>query len=108
MSTVTIPNSDYDAFDALIHHICPCHPVFSRYIPAYSTLDENTQGDNWFLPKENSLSTGVCLRIENGFFRVFPYENQALVPFEAAVRALNPAVAVKIRNASVHVALSRM
>ncbi|KAG8770838.1 hypothetical protein FRC15_003884, partial [Serendipita sp. 397] len=51
---------------------------------------------------------GVALRVENNpaRFRVFPYENLSLVPFEAAVRALNPLVAVKIRSASVHAALA--
>ncbi len=37
---------------------------------------------------------------------MFPYENRFLEPFEAAVRALNPVVAVKVRSAAVHVALS--
>jgi hypothetical protein len=37
---------------------------------------------------------------------VFPYENRFLEPFEAAVRVLNPVVAVKVRSAAVHVALS--
>jgi hypothetical protein len=39
-------------------------------------------------------------------FRVFPYENPALEPFETAVAALNPQVAVKVRSAAVHAALS--
>jgi hypothetical protein len=39
-------------------------------------------------------------------FRVFPYENASLEPFEAAVSALNPLVAVKVRNAAVHAALA--
>ena len=39
-------------------------------------------------------------------FRVFPYENRYLEPFEAAVRALNPVVAVKVRSAAVHAALA--
>jgi len=37
---------------------------------------------------------------------VFPYENSALAPFEAAVRILNPVVAVKVRSAAVHAALA--
>ncbi|KAF8063260.1 glycosyl transferase family group 2-domain-containing protein [Lyophyllum atratum] len=32
---------------------------------------------------------------------VFPYENPALIPFEAAVRGLNPVVAVKLRSSAV-------
>jgi hypothetical protein len=39
-------------------------------------------------------------------FRVFPYENPALEPFETAVAALNPQVAVKVRSAAVHAALA--
>lgn len=51
------------------------------------------------------MQAGVCLRIQPGKYRVFPYENKFLEPFEAAVRALNPSVAVKVRSAAVHVAL---
>ena len=51
---------------------------------------------------------GVCLRVEPGRFRVFPYENRYLEPFEAAVRALNPVVAVKTRSAAIHAALANM
>ncbi|KAL4076632.1 glycosyl transferase family group 2-domain-containing protein [Scleroderma yunnanense] len=80
---------DYDAYDALLHHI------FKR-----------TQGDAWFRPSEENVSAGVCLRVEPGHFRVFPYENPLLAPFEAAVRTLNPVVAVKVRNAAVHAALA--
>jgi hypothetical protein len=39
---------------------------------------------------------------------VFPYENISLEPFEAAVAALNPVVAVKVRSAAVHAALSEI
>jgi hypothetical protein len=53
-----------------------------------------------------NIHAGVCLRIQNGQYRVFPYENRSLEPFEAAVRILNPVVAVKLRSAAVHVALS--
>ena len=65
-----------------------------------------TQGDAWFKPAEENSFTGVCLRVEPGIFRVFPYENAALEPFEAAVRVLNPEVAVKVRSAAVHAALA--
>ncbi|KAG8215894.1 glycosyl transferase family group 2-domain-containing protein [Butyriboletus roseoflavus] len=80
---------DYDAYDALLHHI------FKR-----------TQGDAWFKPSEENISAGVCIRVEPGHFRVFPYENPYLAPFEAAIRTLNPVVAVKVRSAAVHAALS--
>ena len=52
------------------------------------------------------MHAGVCLRVEPGHFRVFPYENRHLEPFEAAVRALNPVVAVKMRSAAIHAALA--
>ena len=65
-----------------------------------------TQGEAWFKPSEENVHAGVCLRVSNGHFRVFPYENRYLEPFEAAVRVLNPVVAVKIRSAAIHAALS--
>lgn len=60
------------------------------------------------MPSEEVMSTGVAMRVDDGFFRVFPYENQALVPFEAAVRKLNPVVAVKMRSAAIHAAIRKM
>jgi len=60
------------------------------------------------MPTEDIISTGVCLRVDDGYFRVFPYENPALVPFEAAVRRLNPVVAVKLRSAAVTAAIRKM
>ncbi|KAJ7641180.1 glycosyl transferase family group 2-domain-containing protein [Roridomyces roridus] len=80
---------DYDSFDAILQFL------FKR-----------TQGDAWFKPSEENVSAGVCLRVEPGQFRVFPYENPYLVPFEAAVRGLNPLVAIKVRSAAVHAALA--
>ncbi|PVF94594.1 hypothetical protein CPB86DRAFT_776587 [Serendipita vermifera] len=82
---------DYDAYDALLHHIF-----------------KQTQGDAWFKPAEETISTGVCLRVEPGVFRVFPYENPELEPFEAAVRVLSPEVAVKVRSAAVHTTFTIM
>lgn len=69
-------------------------------------LRQQTQGAAWFKPSEENISAGVCIRVEPGHFRVFPHENPFLVPFEAAVRGLNPLVAVKVRNAAVHSALA--
>lgn len=60
------------------------------------------------MPTDEIVSTGVALRVENGFFRLFPYENPSLIPFEAAVRRLNPVVAVKIKDAPVHAAMGRI
>ena len=86
-----IPQADYDAYDAILHHIFRA-----------------TQGDGWFKPPQESKATGVCLRVDAdaGAFRMFPYQNEGLRAFEVAVKELNPVVAVKVRNASVHAALS--
>ena len=85
---------DYDYCDAILHHIF-----------------KHTQGDAWFRPNEQNISSGVALRVSDvndpvPEFRVFPYENPTLEPFETAVSGLNPVVAVKIRNAAVHAALA--
>jgi hypothetical protein len=48
---------DYDAYDAILHM------VFKK-----------TQEDAWFKPSEENVAAGVCLRVETGHFRVFPYE----------------------------------
>jgi hypothetical protein len=83
---------DYDRYDAFLHH------VFKQ-----------TQGDAWFRPNEDAISPGVAIRVnDTPEFRVFPYENIALEPFETAVTALNPAVAVKVRSAAVHAALAEV
>ncbi|EPQ51585.1 hypothetical protein GLOTRDRAFT_140976 [Gloeophyllum trabeum ATCC 11539] len=82
---------DYDRYDAFLHHIF-----------------KQTQGDAWFRPTEDNLACGVALRVADGEFRVFPYENIALEPFETAVSALNPVVAVKVRSAAVHAALAEV
>lgn len=80
---------DYDPYDALLHHVY-----------------QQTQGEAWFRPAEETIATGVCLRVAAGQYRVFPYNQMLLAPFEAAVRLLNPIVAVKIRSAAVHAAFS--
>jgi hypothetical protein len=84
---------DYDRNDAVLHWIF-----------------RQTQGDAWFRPTEEAISSGVALRV-NDFtreFRIFPYETPSLEPFEAAVAALNPLVAVKVRSAAVHAALAEV
>ncbi|PPQ75054.1 hypothetical protein CVT26_012056 [Gymnopilus dilepis] len=88
---------DYDRNDALLHW-----------------LFRQTQGDAWFRPNEENISSGVALRVSDTAhagppeFRVFPYENASLEPFETAVAALNPLVAVKVRSAAVHAALAEV
>jgi len=86
-----------------LYVLLPC----TRTATSTLSIDEATQGDNWFMPTEDVIATGVCLRVENGFFRVFPYENPSLIPFEAAVRNLNPVVAVKIRSSAVLAAMAK-
>lgn len=98
---------DYDAYDALLHHIFKQVRIDFLYrLLLINSPRRQTQGDAWFKPTEENLSAGVCLRVEPGHFRVFPYENNYLAPFEAAVRLLNPVVAVKVRSAAVHAALA--
>ncbi|KAJ3868959.1 putative glycosyltransferase family 2 protein [Lentinula novae-zelandiae] len=83
---------DYDRWDALLHHIF-----------------KQTQGDAWFRPAEENLSSGVAIRVADDpvpEYRVFPYENVSLEPFEAAVKKLGPVVAVKVRSAAVHAAIA--
>ncbi|KAI0051592.1 hypothetical protein FA95DRAFT_1485075 [Auriscalpium vulgare] len=79
---------DYDRYDALLHYIF-----------------KQTQGDAWFRPDARDIAAGVCLRDDQGDYRVFPYENIALEPFERAVRALGLIVAVKVRSAVAHAAV---
>jgi len=98
---------DYDSFDAVLHYIfrSVSTPVsLGNGSLTFSRLQ--ALGDAWFKPSEENVSAGVCLRVEPGVFRVFPYENPYLAPFEAAVRILNPLVAVKVRSAAVHSALA--
>ncbi|KAI0261233.1 glycosyl transferase family group 2-domain-containing protein [Gloeopeniophorella convolvens] len=80
---------DYDRYDALLHYIF-----------------KQTQGDAWFRPDARDIAAGVCLRDDAGSYRVFPYENLSLEPFERAVRAMDLIVAVKVRSAVAHAALS--
>ncbi|TFY58219.1 hypothetical protein EVG20_g8236 [Dentipellis fragilis] len=82
---------DYDRYDALLHY------VFKQ-----------TQGDAWFRPDASHIATGVCMRDERGAYRVFPYENRALEPFERAVRAMGLVVAVKVRSAASHAAVGEV
>ncbi|KAJ8454065.1 hypothetical protein ONZ45_g19451 [Pleurotus djamor] len=93
---------DYDRWDAVLHYIF-----------------QQTQGDEWFRPDESRISSGVAVRIHPGYidltnaannefpqYRIFPYERKGLEPFEQAVVGLNPVVAVKVRNATIHASLA--
>lgn len=81
------------------------------YVPSNRTFTIishtlQTHGDAWFKPSEENVAAGVCLRVAPGKFRLFPYENHYLAPFEAAIRQLNPLIAVKVRSAAVHAVLA--
>jgi hypothetical protein len=82
---------DYDRYDALLHYIF-----------------KQTQGDAWVRPDAHEIAAGVCLRDDAGSYRVFPYENLALEPFECAVRAMELIIAVKVRSAVAHAAVSQV
>jgi len=65
-----------------------------------------TSSDAWFKPTEENIHSGVCLRVDQGTFRVFPYGNPHLQPFERVVKMLNPAAAVKVRSVAIHAVLA--
>jgi hypothetical protein len=83
-----------------------CHIISSSGTEILTLGNSQTQDEAWFKPSEENIQAGVCLRVDTGSFRVFPYENRHLEPFEAAVRALNPVVAVKNRSAAIHAAMA--
>jgi hypothetical protein len=86
-----------------VRYVFSCYYFFVLHV---RKTHIQTQGDAWFKPSEENVSAGVCIRLEPGQYRVFPYENPFLAPFEAAVRGLSPLVAVKVRSAAVHSAFS--
>lgn len=118
---------DYDRFGALLSLlIASVVDWLSLKDALLHFLFKKTQGDAWFKPEED-ITSGVAVRVnDTPEFRVFPYENIALEPFEVeyliivvwkswwpfilqiAVTQLNPVVAVKTRNAAVHAALGEM
>ena len=105
---------DYDGYDALLHYIfkqvcistAPRTPSPGALVLTVSILQ--TSGDAWFKPTEENIHSGVCLRVAQGRFRVFPYENPYLQPFERAIKILNPIAAVKVRSAAIHAALAHV
>ncbi|ETW75437.1 hypothetical protein HETIRDRAFT_331125 [Heterobasidion irregulare TC 32-1] len=95
---------DYDRYDALLHYIF-----------------KQTQGDAWFRPDAAPapvpapapaptppIAGGVCMRDDAGAYRVFPYEDRRLEPFERAVSAMGLLVAVKVRSAAAHAAVGEV
>ena len=55
---------------------------------------------------EEDVHPGTCLRVGPGEFRVFPDNDPYLEPFKAAIRALNPVAAVKLRTHAIRAALA--
>ena len=82
------------------------HPLPSRRLLVFTVFITQTSSDAWFKPTEENIHSGVCLRVDQGRFRVFPYENPYLQPFERAIKILNPVAAVKVRSAAIHAALA--
>ena len=97
---------DYDGYDALLHYIFKQVCTFTLSHTAFVLTLTQTSSDAWFKPTEENIHSGVCLRVDQGRFRVFPYENPYLQPFERAIKILNPVAAVKVRSAAIHAALA--
>ena len=76
--------------------------------PCSARVLKQIQGNAWFRPNEDNVAVGVALRVDSNEYRVLPFENLGLEPFEAAVRVLTPAGAVKVRSAAVHAALAEV
>lgn len=101
---------DYDGYDALLHYIFKqvCVPASPRQKLVFTVSIPQTSSDAWFKPTEENIHSGVCLRVDQGRFRVFPYENPYLEPFEHVIKILNPVAAVKVRSAAIHAALAHV
>jgi hypothetical protein len=88
----------------LVHSVSS---VSSDHPPSgFCTSSTRRRRQTWFKPTEENIHGGVCLRVDPGVFRVFPYENHYLAPFEAACRLLNPVIAIKVRSAAINAALA--
>lgn len=102
---------DYDGYDALLHYIFKQVCIFVLFRRPRLVLTASipqTSSDAWFKPTEENIHSGVCLRVAQGRFRVFPYENPYLQPFERAIKTLNPIAAIKVRSAAIHAALAHV
>ena len=100
-TTLFFITSSSKSVSSLPYKPSACAPVLTVSIP-------QTSSDAWFKPTEENIHAGVCLRVAQGRFRVFPYENPYLQPFERAIKILNPVAAVKVRSAAIHAALSHL
>lgn len=93
----SVPSSDPTPASSTPALLDPATPGLSPSPQALGTQGPGPQ-------QQRPLSQQAPL-LPRAQYRVFPYENLTLAPFEAAVRSLNPVVAVKVRNAAVHAAL---
>ncbi|KAJ7056829.1 glycosyl transferase family group 2-domain-containing protein [Mycena amicta] len=124
---VTILTSDYDEVDALLHAIYEKTQQDAWFAPGPGALADASLGgvairisapvsvtagaEALNAPADSSSSTSSTSEqqsTQQAEFRLFPYNAPHLVPFEAAVRALNPAGAVLVRNASVTAAVGKV
>ncbi|KAJ6615839.1 glycosyl transferase family group 2-domain-containing protein [Mycena sp. CBHHK59/15] len=128
---VTILTNDYDEVDALLHSIYEKTQQDAWFSPANPALAHASLGGVAIrvsaatansaparpASSANSTLSSASSRpsTSNGngaatgpAFRVFPYNAPHLVPFEAAVRAFNPAAAVLVRSAAVTAAVGKV
>ncbi|KAF7335514.1 hypothetical protein MVEN_02205200 [Mycena venus] len=131
---VTILTSDYDEVDALLHAIYEKTQQDAWFAPAPSAgaiahaslggvalrvaagapslaAPPTVLGASPASPEQDAEASGADTpggKGDGAQFRIFPYNAPHLVPFEAAVRALNPAGAVLVRNAAVTAACARV
>jgi cellulose synthase/poly-beta-1,6-N-acetylglucosamine synthase-like glycosyltransferase len=123
---VTILTSDYDEVDALLHSIYEKTQQDAWFAPSPGALADAslggvairtsaavsvTAGAESLKPSAssaNSTSGSSDQTQQQAEFRFFPYNAPHLVPFEAAVRAFNPAGAILVRNASVTAAVGKL
>jgi hypothetical protein len=97
-----MPTTDTESRSYCVNLSAYCHigqgvgtPTLNSYKPSHCSSEPTV-----------SIHSGVRLRVDQGRFRVFPYENPYLQPFERVVRILNPVAAVKVRSAAIHAALA--
>lgn len=79
----------------------------SHYDAILDHIFKHTRGDAWFKTEDETIQTGVLLRVDTAY-RVFPEGESQLVSFETAVNGLGPLVAVKIRSAAVYAAFTTL
>ncbi|KAJ6477602.1 glycosyl transferase family group 2-domain-containing protein [Mycena sanguinolenta] len=125
---VTILTSDYDEVDALLHSIYEKTQQDAWFAPSSGGALADASlggvalrvaaaaapaalGAPAVAPQEAEAQQQAdddAQAQTQSEFRIFPYNAPHLIPFEAAVRALNPAGAVLVRSAAVTAACARI